>query len=273
MTDRKRRIDIDGETKKKKKKSRWDAKPTTKMDATPTTNPLNGKPYTKRYYDILKVRKSLPVYQFIDELAEKVRANQVVVVEGETGSGKTTQIPSALLEQGFGGSPQQLIACTQPRRVAAMSVAKRVADELDVNLGEEVGYNIRFDDKSSSRTVLKYMTDGMLLREAQGDPTLRRYAVIVLDEAHERTLATDVLFGLLKEVMQRRPDLKIVVMSATLDAKKFQEYFEGATLMIVTGRLDPVNLYTQTREDYLEASVRTVIQIHLCENLVTFFCF
>ena len=100
-------------------------------------------------------------------------------MEGETGSGKTTQIPSALLEQGFGGSPHQLIACTQPRRVAAMSVAKRVADELDVTLGEEVGYNIRFDDKSSPRTVLKYMTDGMLLREAQGDPTLRRYAVIV----------------------------------------------------------------------------------------------
>jgi pre-mRNA-splicing factor ATP-dependent RNA helicase DHX15/PRP43 len=266
MTDRKRRIDIDGDTTTttKKKKSRWGDEP----EKDTSTNPLNGKPYSKQYYDILKVRKTLPVYQFIDELADTVRSNQVVVVEGQTGSGKTTQIPSALLEKGFGGSPHQLIACTQPRRVAAMSVAKRVADELDVNLGDEVGYNIRFDDKSGPRTVLKYMTDGMLLREAQGDPHLKRYAVIVLDEAHERTLATDVLFGLLKEVMQRRPDLKIVVMSATLDAKKFQEYFDNAPLMKVPGRLHPVEIfYTPKPErDYLEASVRTAIQIHLCEE-------
>ena len=259
--DRKRKLDISGlkgQGKEKKSASSIET----------GINPLNGRQYSKRYYDILKVRKSLPVYQFIDRLAKTVRENQVVVLEGETGSGKTTQIPSALLEKGFGGSPTQLIACTQPRRVAAMSVAERVAQELDVTLGEEVGYNIRFDDNTGPKTVLKYMTDGMLLREAQSDPKLSRYAVIALDEAHERTLATDVLFGLLKEVMQKRPDLKVVVMSATLDAKKFVDYFDNAPLMRVPGRLHPVEIFytTKPERDYVEAAIRTVVQVHLCEE-------
>lgn len=113
------------------------------------------------------------------------------------------------------------IACTQPRRVAAMSVAKRVSEEMDVVLGQEVGYTIRFEDRSGPKTVLKYLTDGMLLREAMNDPMLSRYGVIILDEAHERTLSTDILFGLIKEVMTKRKDLKIVVMSATLNAERF----------------------------------------------------
>lgn len=113
------------------------------------------------------------------------------------------------------------IACTQPRRVAAMSVAKRVSEEMDVPLGQEVGYTIRFEDRSSPKTVLKYLTDGMLLREAMSDPMLSRYGAVVLDEAHERTLSTDILFGLIKDVMTRRKDLKIVVMSATLNAERF----------------------------------------------------
>ena len=118
-----------------------------------------------------------------------------------------------------------------------MSVSKRVSEEMDVQLGGEVGYTIRFEDKTSQKTVLKYMTDGMLLREAMTDPMLSRYGVVILDEAHERTLSTDILFGLIKEVMQRRKDLKIIVMSATLNAERFQQYFEGAPLLDVPGRM------------------------------------
>lgn len=148
-----------------------------------------------------------------------------------------------------------------------MSVATRVAEELDVTLGEHVGYTIRFEDMTGPSTVLKYMTDGMLLREAMNDPVLSRYAVIILDEAHERTISTDVLMGLLKEVMMRRKDLKLVTMSATLDAGKFQEYFEGAPLMKVPGRLHPVEIFytPEPERDYLEAAMRTVLQIHMCE--------
>lgn len=125
-----------------------------------------------------------------------------------------------------------MIACTQPRRVAAMSVAQRVADEMDVKLGQEVGYSIRFEDNTSPSTFLKYMTDGMLLREAMSDPLLTRYSAVILDEAHERTLNTDILMGLLKEVCRKRKDLQVVVMSATLDAGKFQKYFDDAPLLV-----------------------------------------
>lgn len=148
-----------------------------------------------------------------------------------------------------------------------MSVAQRVANEMDVTLGDQVGYSIRFEDVTSQKTILKYMTDGMLLREAMNDNNLNRYSTIILDEAHERTLATDTLMGLLKEVAQRRPDLKIVIMSATLDAQKFQSYFNDAPLLAVPGRTHPVEIfYTQEPErDYLEASLRTVLQIHASE--------
>ncbi|KAK3194328.1 hypothetical protein Dsin_025638 [Dipteronia sinensis] len=233
-------------------------------------NSWNGKPYSQRYFDILEKRKTLPVWHQKDDFLQVLKANQVLILVGETGSGKTTQIPQFVLEGvdiEIPGRRKMLVACTQPRRVAAMSVSRRVAEEMDVAIGEEVGYSIRFEDCSSARTVLKYLTDGMLLREAMTDPLLERYKVIVLDEAHERTLATDVLFGLLKEVLKNRPDLKLVVMSATLEAEKFQGYFNGAPLMKVPGRLHPVEIfYTQEPErDYLEAAIRTVVQIHMCE--------
>jgi hypothetical protein len=146
------------------------------------------------------------------------------------------QIPQFVVEAGFTVG-KKMVACTQPRRVAAMSVSKRVSEEMDVVLGEEVGYSIRFEDLSGPKTVLKYMTDGMLLREAMTDPMLERYSVLILDEAHERTLSTDVLFGLLKQVLARRPTLKLVVMSATLEAEKFQGYFQGAPLMVSVSQL------------------------------------
>ncbi|XP_051181479.1 probable pre-mRNA-splicing factor ATP-dependent RNA helicase DEAH3 isoform X3 [Lolium perenne] len=234
--------------------------------ANPSINPWNGRPYSARYFEILEKRRTLPVWQQKDDFLRVLRDNQTLILVGETGSGKTTQIPQFVLEA-EGLSTRSMVACTQPRRVAAMSVSRRVAEEMDVTIGEEVGYSIRFEDCSSNKTVLKYLTDGMLLREAMADPLLERYKVIVLDEAHERTLATDVLFGLLKEVLKNRPDLKLVVMSATLEAEKFQGYFSSAPLMKVPGRLHPVEIfYTQEPErDYLEAAIRTVVQIHMCE--------
>ncbi|XP_011040915.1 PREDICTED: probable pre-mRNA-splicing factor ATP-dependent RNA helicase [Populus euphratica] len=234
-------------------------------------NRWNGKPYSQRYYEILEKRKNLPVWHQKEDFLQVLKRNQVLVLVGETGSGKTTQIPQFVLEavelESSDRRRKMMIGCTQPRRVAAMSVSRRVAEEMDVTIGEEVGYSIRFEDCSSARTVLKYLTDGMLLREAMTDPLLERYKVIILDEAHERTLATDVLFGLIKEVLKNRPDLKLVVMSATLEAEKFQGYFGEAPLMKVPGRLHPVEIfYTQEPErDYLEAAIRTVVQIHLCE--------
>uniref|UniRef100_A0A7S4W551 RNA helicase n=1 Tax=Ditylum brightwellii TaxID=49249 RepID=A0A7S4W551_9STRA len=240
-----------------------------------TTNPWTGRIYSKKYQDILKTRLKLPVYQFKDKLIEAVTKNQIVVVEGETGSGKTTQIPQFLLEAGLASPGTNCVACTQPRRVAATSIAARVADEMDVELGSTVGYTIRFEDMSDKHsTVLKFVTDGMLLREAMSDPLLTHYSVIVLDEAHERTLATDVIMGLLMEVIPKRikgseyGELKVVVMSATLDAEKFQEYFHGAPLMKVPGRTHPVEVFytAKPERNYVEAAVRTTLQIHQCEG-------
>jgi pre-mRNA-splicing factor ATP-dependent RNA helicase DHX15/PRP43 len=188
-----------------------------------------------------------------------------LVLQGETGSGKTTQVPQFVLQAGL--AMGKAVCCTQPRRVAAMSVSKRVSEEMDVQLGAEVGYTIRFEDRTSQKTLLKYMTDGMLLREAMTDPMLSRYGIVILDEAHERTLSTDILFGLIKEVMQRRKDIKIIVMSATLNAERFQEYFEGAPLLDVPGRMFPVEIFytPEPEKDYLIAAVRTVLQIHVIE--------
>jgi ATP-dependent RNA helicase DHX8/PRP22 len=172
---------------------------------------------------IQEQRQSLPIYKLKKELIQAVHDNQVLVVIGETGSGKTTQVTQYLAEAGY--TTRGKIGCTQPRRVAAMSVAKRVAEEFGCRLGEEVGYAIRFEDCTGPDTVIKYMTDGMLLREILIDENLSQYSVIMLDEAHERTIHTDVLFGLLKKLVKRRPDLRLIVTSATLDAEKFSGYF------------------------------------------------
>lgn len=160
-----------------------------------------------------------------------------------------------------------MIGCTQPRRVAAVSVSKRVAEEYGCALGEQVGYSIRFEDVTSSDTIIKYMTDGMLMREYLADNDLKRYSALMLDEAHERTIHTDVLFGLLKDLCRRRPDLKIIVTSATLDAEKFSTYFFKCPIFTIPGRTFPVEiLYTKEPEsDYLDACLITVMQIHLSE--------
>lgn len=232
-------------------------------------NPFTNLPHTPRYYDILKKRLQLPVWEYKERFTDILMRNQSFVLVGETGSGKTTQIPQWCVEymRSLPG-PKRGVACTQPRRVAAMSVAQRVADEMDVMLGQEVGYSIRFEDCSSAKTILKYMTDGMLLREAMNDPLLERYGVVILDEAHERTLATDILMGVLKEVVRQRNDLKVIVMSATLDAGKFQIYFDSCPLLTIPGRTHPVEIFytPEPERDYLEAAIRTVIQIHMCEE-------
>ncbi|KAJ5488921.1 Pre-mRNA-splicing factor ATP-dependent RNA helicase PRP43 [Penicillium diatomitis] len=231
-------------------------------------NPFSGKPFSTKYFSILKTRRDLPVHAQRDEFLQLYQQSQILVFVGETGSGKTTQIPQFVLFDDLPQTQRKMVACTQPRRVAAMSVAQRVAEEMDVKLGEEVGYSIRFEDKTSQKTILKYMTDGMLLREAMHDHNLSRYSTIMLDEAHERTMATDVLMGLLKEVVQRRPDLKIIIMSATLDAQKFQRYFMDAPLLAVPGRTHPVEVFytPEPEQDYVEAAIRTVLQIHATED-------
>ncbi|KAF7407921.1 hypothetical protein HZH66_002458 [Vespula vulgaris] len=231
-------------------------------------NPYNGLPYTPRYHEFYKKRITLPVFEYRVDFMRLLANHQCIVLVGETGSGKTTQIPQWCVEYSrcIGSKG---VACTSPRRVAAMSVAQRVSEEMDVCLGQEVGYSIRFEDCSSPKTMLKYMTDGMLLREGMSDPMLEAYQVILLDEAHERTLATDLLMGVLKEVIKQRPDLKLVIMSATLDAGKFQQYFDNAPLMNVPGRTHPVEIFytPEPERDYLEAAIRTVIQIHVCEEV------
>ena len=231
------------------------------------TNPFTGRTYSDRYITILRTRRDLPVHAQREEFLQLYQKSQILVFVGETGSGKTTQIPQFVLFDDLPQQERKLVACTQPRRVAAMSVAERVANEMDVKLGEEVGYSIRFEDMTSQKTILKYMTDGMLLREAMNDNELNRYSTIILDEAHERTLATDVLMGLLKEVVQRRPDLKLIIMSATLDAQKFQRYFNDAPLLAVPGRTHPVEIFytPEPERDYVEAAIRTVLQIHATE--------
>ncbi|CAL5338168.1 unnamed protein product [Camellia sinensis] len=208
-------------------------------------------------------RQYLPIYSVREELLQVIRENQVVVVVGETGSGKTTQLTQYPREDGY--TINGIVGCTQPRRVAAMSVAKRVSEEMETELGDQVGYAIRFEDVTGPNTVIKYMTDGVLLCETLKDSDLDKYRVIVMDEAHERSLNTDVLFGILKKVVARRRDFKLIVTSATLNAQKFSNFFGSVPIFHIPGRTFPVNiLYSKTPcEDYVEAAVKQAMTIHI----------
>ncbi|KAL5715520.1 RNA helicase [Ranunculus cassubicifolius] len=210
-------------------------------------------------------RESLPIFKLKKELVQAVHDYQVLVIIGVIGSGKTTQITQYLAEAGY--TTKGKIGCTQPRRGVAVSVAERVAEEFGCHVGEEVGYAIRFEDRTGPETVIKYMTDGMLLSEILIDKNLSEYSVIILDEAHERTINTDVLFFLLKQLVQRRPDLRLIITPATLDAEKLSRYFFECIIFAIPGRTFPVELlYTkQPESDYLDAAVITVLQIHLME--------
>jgi pre-mRNA-splicing factor ATP-dependent RNA helicase DHX16 len=208
-------------------------------------------------------RKLLPIYQWRQQFLDALESHQVLIIVGETGSGKTTQLPQYLHEAGYTKNGMK-VGCTQPRRVAAMSVAARVAEEMGVKLGNEVGYSIRFEDQTSEKTVLKYMTDGMLLREFLTEPDLGGYSALMIDEAHERTLSTDILFGLVKDIARFRKDLKLLISSATMDAQKFSNYFDKCPIFNIPGRRYPVDVhYTQQPEaNYLNAAITTIFQIH-----------
>lgn len=177
--------------------------------------------------------EDLPVSQFRAQIAAAISANQVVIVAGETGSGKTTQLPKILLELGRGRLGQ--IGHTQPRRIAARSVAERIAEELGTPLGDVVGYQVRFTDQSSDRTLVKVMTDGVLLASLRTDPQLRSYDTIIIDEAHERSLNIDFLLGYLARLLPYRPDLKLIITSATIDSLRFAEHFSPANLARLAG--------------------------------------
>ena len=190
----------------------------------------------------------LPVSARRDDLLAAIRDHQVVVVAGETGSGKTTQLPKLCLELGRG--VRGAIAHTQPRRLAARTVAERIADELDVPLGEAVGYAVRFSDRSREDTLVRLMTDGLLLAETHHDRLLRRYDTIIIDEAHERSLNVDFLLGYVKSILPRRPDLKVIITSATIDPERFARHFDGAPVVEVSGRTYPVEVrYRPPQED------------------------
>ncbi|KAJ3050520.1 hypothetical protein HK097_008539 [Rhizophlyctis rosea] len=220
----------------------------------------------RKAMSLAEVRKSLPVFAYREQLLEAVEQFQVLVIVGETGSGKTTQLPQYLHEAGYTKNGKK-IGCTQPRRVAAMSVAARVAEEVGTKLGYEVGYSIRFEDCTSDKTLIKYMTDGMLLREFLTEPDLASYSCLIIDEAHERTLHTDILFGLVKDIARFRPDLKLLISSATMDAESFSKYFDDAPIFNIPGRRYPVEVYhTPAPEaNYMAAAITTIMQIHVSQ--------
>ncbi|KAJ2120204.1 Pre-mRNA-splicing factor ATP-dependent RNA helicase PRP16 [Coemansia sp. RSA 720] len=218
-----------------------------------------------RKWSIREQREFLPAFACRDDLLRVISDNQVTVVVGETGSGKTTQLAQYMHEAGY--TRHGMIGCTQPRRVAAMSVAKRVAEEMNVELGAQVGYAIRFEDCTSKQTQLKYMTDGVLLRETLTRRDLAQYSAIIMDEAHERTLNTDVLLGLLKQIAATRLDLKIIVTSATMNAQRFADFFGNAPVFTIPGRTFPVDvMFSKSAcEDYVDSAVRQVLTIHLSQ--------
>lgn len=210
-------------------------------------------------------RRFLPAFACRTDLLRILRENQVVVVVGETGSGKTTQLSQYLYEDGY--CQNGIIGCTQPRRVAAMSVAKRVSEEMNCALGSKVGYAIRFEDCTSPETRIKYMTDGVLLRESLRDPDIDRYSVVIIDEAHERSLQTDILLGLLRGVASRRRDLKLIITSATMNAERFADFFGRVPIFTIPGRTFEVDvMYSKSpSDDYVESAVKQAVSIHISQ--------
>lgn len=245
-------------------------------------------------------RQLLPIFQYRSHILYAVEKYSVVVLISDTGTGKSTQIPQYLLESGW-ASEGQVILCTQPRRIAVMTISDRVAKERHCLLGDEVGYSIRFEKKySDERTKIKYCTDGVLIRELMSDPMLLRYSVVMIDEAHERSLNTDILFGLLKKIQKKRPELRIIVASATMDAHIIKSFFETnpnktitpytekdtakvgtkrtdapvadkgdtAVILQIGGKMHPVDIcyLAQPCRNYLQTAIETILKIHEYEE-------
>lgn len=244
-----------------------DAKPLTKQQRTFIEQLKKAETQASK---MEMTRRSLPIFAYRDELLKAVEDYPVVIIVGETGSGKTTQIPQMLHEYGY--SKNGVIGCTQPRRVAAMSVAKRVSEEMGKKLGHEVGYNVRFDNCTTpEKTIIEYMTDGMLLRKALQDPELAEYSCMIIDEAHERSTSTDIALAILKSQIEEGSKMKLLVSSATMNAQAFSDYFGGAPIFNIPGRRFPVDIHytAQAEASYLAAAVTTVMQIHLSQPLET----
>ncbi|KAL9623341.1 MAG: hypothetical protein Q9160_002448 [Pyrenula sp. 1 TL-2023] len=220
----------------------------------------------RTYMSVKQQRESLPVFSLRNALIKAVKDNQFLVVVGETGSGKTTQLTQYLVESGF--ASRGVIGCTQPRRVAAKFMAQRLSDETGTQLGYLVGYHVRFEPNFGPDTQILYQTDGMLRREILADSDLLQYSVVMLDKAHERTITTDILFAFLKKTTKQRSDLKIIITSATLNAKKFSNFFNECPIFTIPGRTFPVELlYSKEPElDYFDVTLLTVIQIHITEE-------
>ena len=216
--------------------------------------------------EIQQEKKNLPIYEYKEKILELIKTNKILIIEGETGSGKTTQIPQYLYENGYCNNNKK-ICVTQPRRVAAMSVASRVSYEMGVKCGHEVGYSIRFEENVSPMTKIIYMTDGIFLRYLLSDNLLNEFSVIMIDEAHERSIQTDIIFGIIKTLLEKREDLRVIISSATLSTLKFKNYFTDAEIIKVPGRRFPVDIYyTKSPEpDYIEAAVITSLQIHISQ--------
>jgi ATP-dependent helicase HrpA len=206
--------------------------------------------------------KQLPIYEKKDDILSQLKKNQVIIVAGETGSGKTTQLPKFFHELGY--TKNKKIAVTQPRRIAATSTATRVASELNSEIGNLVGYKIRFHSKTSEKSQILFMTDGILLNEINSDPLLKKYSLIMIDEAHERSLNIDFLLGYLKKLLPKRKDLKIVISSATIDTDRFSKFFNNAPITNVSGRLFPVEIIYQENDhnsDYIKPVLNAVEDI------------
>ena len=232
----------------------------------------------KKHTNLAYQKQSLPITRLKNHILYAIEKYPTVIIVGETGSGKTTQITQYLHEAQWTSKGHSVI-CTQSRRISAISVSSRVAEEMGVKLGEEVGYSIRFDAKCSKHTVIKYCTDGALVRETMSDPLLTSYSVVIVDEAHERSLYSDILLGLLKKIRKKRKDLRIVIMSATVDSVTFKNFFETnvtpqdekldtAKIISIQGRMHAVDiLYLETPcRNYIASAVNTVLEIHKSEG-------